>query len=83
MNKKALLAALIASRENPDALEAIARVELYLAESPDTRSQTELNDLIDKWGQTLVGMDVGEIVALKRQLKSFSSDPYSDVANLH
>ena len=82
MNKKALRAALIASHENPDALEAISHVESCLAESPDTRSQTELHDLINEWGRTLVGVDVREIMRLKRQLKRIASGPFRDASKL-
>jgi hypothetical protein len=45
----AVVRALKASLENPEALAALAQVEKYIAEAPNVRPQTELNDLIDKW----------------------------------
>jgi hypothetical protein len=66
----AIVRALKASLGNPEALAALAQVEEHIAQAPGVRSQIELSDLIDAWGQTLVGIDAAELKDLKRQLRS-------------
>jgi hypothetical protein len=66
MIEQALLAALKVSLGNPDAITALAMIELCLAQPPSDRS--ELNDLIDDWGRTLVSVDAACVERMRRQL---------------
>jgi hypothetical protein len=66
MIEQALLVALRVSLGNPDAITALAMIELCLAQPPGDRS--ELNDLIDDWGRTLVSVNAACVERLKRQL---------------
>jgi hypothetical protein len=70
MNKKGLSAAVRASLGNAAALVALARIELHFGQSPKMRSQAELNDLIEKWADTIEGMDAVEIMLLKIRLRA-------------
>jgi hypothetical protein len=66
MIEQALLAALQISLGNSDAIIALAMVELCVAQPSGDRS--ELNDLIDDWGRSLVSVDAACVDRLKRQL---------------
>ncbi len=66
MIEQALLAALRVSLGNPDAITALAMIELCLAQP--TGDRAELNDLIDDWGRTLVSVNAACVERLKRQL---------------
>jgi hypothetical protein len=66
MIDKAILAALRASIGNPDAIAALALIELCLAEPPSVDSRRELSQLIDKWGRTLLSVDAADVERLKR-----------------
>jgi hypothetical protein len=64
----AILGALRVSVGNPDAIDLLALIELCLAQTASAHSQIELIDLVDRWGQTLVGVDPAEVRRLKRAL---------------
>jgi hypothetical protein len=66
MIEQALLVALRVSLGNPDAITALAMIELCLAQPPGDRA--ELNGLIDDWGRTLVSVNAACVERLKRQL---------------
>ena len=55
MIDKTILAATSASSDNPEALAALALIELSIAEPANSGSQSELNELIDKWGRRFKG----------------------------
>jgi hypothetical protein len=71
---KTILAALRVSLKNPDALTALALIELCLAEPPGHGSKTELSELIDKWALKLRGIAAVDIDRLKNQLGACGSD---------
>ena len=75
MIEYAILAALRASSGNPDAIAALALIELSLAEPPGLGSVEKLTEFIDKWGLTLRGVDAADVDHLKNQLKSGSASP--------
>jgi hypothetical protein len=70
MIEHAILEAVQASRENPGALAALALIEFALAQEFESGLQSGLRELIDLWGQTLVGIDMLEIDRLKKQIES-------------
>ena len=70
MIDKTILAATSASSDNPEALTALALIELSIAEPANSGSQSELNELIDKWGRTLQGVDPVVVDRLTTQLRA-------------
>ena len=70
MIDKTILAATSGSSDNPDALAALALSELSIAEPANSGSQSELNELIDKWGRTLQGVDPVVVDRLATQLRA-------------
>jgi hypothetical protein len=68
MIHQAILAALRVSFKNPDALTALALIELCLAEPPGDGSKIELSELIDRWALKLRGVAAVDIDRLKNQL---------------
>jgi hypothetical protein len=70
MIDKTILAATSASSDNPEALAALALIELSIAEPANSGSQSELNELIDKWGRTLQGVDPVVVDRLTTQLRA-------------
>ena len=73
MIHQAILAALRVSLKNPDALTALALIELCLAEPPGDGSKKELSELIDKWALKLRGVAAVDIDRLKNQLGACSA----------
>ena len=69
MTDAAIMAALRASVGNPDALELLALVELWLSEAPTLRSRNGLSDLLDRWGDALVDIGADDVRHLKVQLQ--------------
>ncbi len=70
MIDKTILAATSASSDNPEAPAALALIELSIAEPANSGSQSELNELIDKWGRTLQGVDPVVVDRLTTQLRA-------------
>ena len=68
-----MLAATSASSNNPAALAALALISLSLAEPINSRSRSELYELIDKWGRTLQGADPVVVEGLTAQLRATRS----------
>ena len=73
MIHQAILAALRVSLKNPDALTALALIELCLAEPTNDDSKKELSELIDKWALKLRGVAAADIDRLKNQLGACSA----------
>ena len=69
MTDAAILAALRASLGNPDALELLARLELWLSQAPVSRSRSELSELLEKWGDALTDIGADDVRHLKGQLQ--------------
>ena len=69
MTDAALIAALRASVGNPDALELLALVELWMSEAPTLRSRNGLSDLLDRWGDALFDIGADDVRHLKAQLQ--------------
>ena len=69
MIEETIVAALRASLGKADALTALALVELRLSQAPSACSEMELTELINKWGQTLVGVGAADVESLKRRLR--------------
>jgi hypothetical protein len=69
MTDAALLAALRASVGNPDALESLALVELWLSQASTSRSRDELTNLLDRWADALIGIGADDVRRLKVQLQ--------------
>lgn len=65
-----MLAATSASSDNPAALAALALIFLSLAEPINSRSRSELYELIDKWGRTLQGADPVVVDSLTAQMRA-------------
>ena len=70
MIDKTILAATSPSSDNPEALAALALIELSIAEPANSSSQSELNELIDKWGRTLQDVDPVVVDRLAIQLRA-------------
>ena len=73
MIDKTILAATIASSDNPAALAALALILMSLAEPINFRSQGEFDELIDKWKRALEGIDpvvVDDLIAQMRAARS-------------
>jgi hypothetical protein len=65
---QAILKSLQFSLDNSCALAALAQIELHLAQSPSARSRTTFDDLLDRWGRALIGVDTDELDRLKQAL---------------
>jgi hypothetical protein len=83
MTEAAILAALRASIGNPDAIDLLALIELCLAQTPSAHSQIEMVDLVDRWGQTLVGVDPAQVRRLKRPLIGSNESSSQKTASEH
>jgi len=68
MIEQALLSALQASLGNPEAIIALAMIELCLAQPPSCRSRLELQNLVEDWGRTLLSVDAADIENMKQNL---------------
>ena len=78
--EQAIVAAVEASVGNPDAIAALARVELCLAQGSSVHSQSELTELVDEWGRTLRGIEPADVERLKRRI-SVSGECPNDFAS--
>ena len=70
MIDQTISAATSASNNNPVALTALALIELSLAAPVSSHSEAELDELIDKWGRALQGVDAIDVDRLTTQLKA-------------